>query len=184
MYPTCFVISFWQAFDLVCLFFKSWWSIEITLWRSTREVMNLLEIYLLASKISITWWGISQRILQMWQKWCTINAINIWVQENPLLLFYKETRIRVTWGLNRKNMPFTIGIQNAWQQMMTLKHGYKNAASIDATFATNENKAIIFLPLFSTCLSYSIWCSISMWCIIIHLVLMFYNMYYFQLCNM
>ena len=37
-------------------------------------------------------------------------------------------------------IPFTIGIQTAWQHEMMLKHGHKKAVSIDATFVTNENK--------------------------------------------
>jgi len=63
------------------------------------------------------------------------------VQEHPHLVFYyKESGVHVRGAITRDNMPFTIGIQTSWQQDMMLKHGHKKAVSIDATFATNENK--------------------------------------------
>lgn len=71
--------------------------------------------------------------------------VHMWVQKNPILVYYyKETKVKVTRGLNRKK----IAIQIAWQQMMMLKHGHKNAVSIEATFATNKNKTTLLLPWF------------------------------------
>jgi hypothetical protein len=69
------------------------------------------------------------------------KSVRMWVQEHPHLVFYyKESGIHVRGAITRDNIPFTIGIQTAWQQDMMLKHGHKKAVSIDATFATNENK--------------------------------------------
>ena len=67
--------------------------------------------------------------------------VRMWVQEHPELVFYyKESGLHVPGAITRDNIPFTIGIQTSWQQDMMLKHGHKKAISIDATFATNENK--------------------------------------------
>ena len=67
--------------------------------------------------------------------------VRMWVQQHPELVFYyKESGLYVRGAITRANIPFTIGIQTAWQQDMMLKHGHKKAVSIDATFATNENK--------------------------------------------
>ena len=69
------------------------------------------------------------------------KSVRMWVQEHPHLVFYyKESGVHVRGAITCDNMPFTIGIQTCWQQDMMLKHGYKKAVSIDATFATNENK--------------------------------------------
>ena len=69
------------------------------------------------------------------------KSVRMWVQEHPLLVFYyKESGLHVRGAITRDNIPFTIGIQTSWQQDMMLKHGHKKAVSIDATFATNENK--------------------------------------------
>ena len=69
------------------------------------------------------------------------KSVRMWVQENPFLVFYyKESGAHVRGVITRENMPFTIGIQTSWQRDMMLKHGHKKAVSIDATFATNENK--------------------------------------------
>ena len=69
------------------------------------------------------------------------KSVRMWVQENPFLVFYyKESGVHVRGAITRDNIPFTIGIQTAWQQDMMLKHGHKKAVSMDATFATNENK--------------------------------------------
>jgi hypothetical protein len=69
------------------------------------------------------------------------KSVRMWVQEHPHLVFYyKESGIHVPGAITRDNIPFTIGIQTTWQQDMMLKHGHKKAVSIDATFATNENK--------------------------------------------
>ena len=67
--------------------------------------------------------------------------VRMWVQENPFLVFYyKESCVHVHGAITRENIPFTIGIQTSWQRDMMLKHGHKKTVSIDATFATNENK--------------------------------------------
>ena len=72
------------------------------------------------------------------------KSVRMWVQEHPQLVFYyKETGLHVRGAITRANIPFTIGIQTAWQQDMMLKHGHKKAVSIDATFATNENKVTV-----------------------------------------
>ena len=69
------------------------------------------------------------------------KSVRMWVQENPFEVFYyKESGVHVRGAITRDNIPFTIGIQTSWQQDMMLKHGHKKAVSIDATFATNENK--------------------------------------------
>jgi hypothetical protein len=69
------------------------------------------------------------------------KSVRMWVQEHPSLVFYyKESGVHVRGAITRDNIPFTIGIQTAWQEEMMLKHGHKKAVSIDATFATNENK--------------------------------------------
>ena len=69
------------------------------------------------------------------------KSVRMWVQEHPSLVFYyKESGVHVRGAITRDNIPFTIGIQTCWQQDMMLKHGHKKAVSIDATFATNENK--------------------------------------------
>ena len=70
---------------------------------------------------------------------------------DPLLVFYyKESGVYVRGAITRENIPFTIGIQTSWQQDMMLKHGHKKAVSIDATFATNENKVrCYFCPCFT-----------------------------------
>jgi hypothetical protein len=69
------------------------------------------------------------------------KSVRMWVQEHPHLVFYyKESGIHVRGAITRDNIPFTIGIQTSWQQEMMLKYGHKKAVSIDATFATNENK--------------------------------------------
>ena len=67
--------------------------------------------------------------------------VRMWVQEHPFLVFYyKKSGVQVRGAITRENIPFTIGIQTSWQQDMMLTHGHKKAVSIDATFATNENK--------------------------------------------
>ena len=67
--------------------------------------------------------------------------VRMWVQEHPELVFYyKESGLHVRGAITRYNIPFTIGIHTSWQTDMMLKHGHKKAVSIDATFATNENK--------------------------------------------
>ena len=69
------------------------------------------------------------------------KSVRMWVQEHSHLVFYyKESGVHVRGAITRDNMPFTMGIQTSWQQDMMLKHGHKKAVSIDATFATNENK--------------------------------------------
>ena len=69
------------------------------------------------------------------------KSVRMWVQEHPELVFYyKESGLHVRGAITRDNIPFTIGIQTSWQTDMMLKHGHKKAVSIDATFATNENK--------------------------------------------
>ena len=69
------------------------------------------------------------------------KSVRMWVQEHPHLVFYyKESGVHVRGTITRDNIPFTVGIQTSWQQEMMLKHGHKKAVSIDATFATNENK--------------------------------------------
>ena len=73
------------------------------------------------------------------------KSVRMWVQENPRLVFYyKESGAHVRGAITRDNIPFTIGIQTSWQQEMMLKHGHKKAVSIDATFATNENKVCAY----------------------------------------
>ena len=72
------------------------------------------------------------------------KSVRMWVQHNPqLVFFYKESGLHVRGAITRANIPFTIGIQTAWQQDMMLKHGHNKAVSIDATFATNENKVCV-----------------------------------------
>ena len=72
------------------------------------------------------------------------KSVRMWVQENPSLVFYyKELGVHVWGAITRDNMPFTIGIQTPWQEEMMLKHGHKKTVSIDATFATNENKVCL-----------------------------------------
>jgi hypothetical protein len=69
------------------------------------------------------------------------KSVRMWVQKHPHLVFYyKEFGVHVRGAITRDNIPFTIGIQTAWQHDMMLKHGHKKTVSIDATFATNENK--------------------------------------------
>ena len=69
------------------------------------------------------------------------KSVRMWVQQHPgLVFFYKESGVHVRGAITRDNIPFTIGIQTAWQEEMMLKHGHKKTVSIDATFATNENK--------------------------------------------
>ena len=69
------------------------------------------------------------------------KSVRMWVQQHPELVFYyKESGLHVRGAITRSNIPFTIGIQTSWQQDMMLKHGHRKAVSIDATFATNENK--------------------------------------------
>ena len=69
------------------------------------------------------------------------KSVRMWVQQHPPLVFYyKESGVHVRGVITRDNIPFTIGIQTPWQQEMMLKHGHRKAVSIDATFATNENK--------------------------------------------
>ena len=69
------------------------------------------------------------------------KSVRMWVQKHPdLVFYYKESGLHVRGAITRDNIPFTIGIQTSWQQDMMLKHGHKKAVSIDATFATNENK--------------------------------------------
>jgi hypothetical protein len=71
--------------------------------------------------------------------------VRMWVQEYPLLVFYyKESGLHVRGAITRDNIPFTIGIHTSWQQDMMLKHGQKKIVSIDATFATNENKVCCY----------------------------------------
>ena len=73
------------------------------------------------------------------------KPVRMWVQEHPHLVFYyKESGVHVRGAITRDNMPFTIGIRTCWQQDMMLKHGHKKVVSIDATFATNENKVICY----------------------------------------
>ena len=76
------------------------------------------------------------------------KSVRMWVQEHPFLVFYyKESGAYVRGAITRDNIPFTIGIQTSWQRDMMLKHGHKKAVSIDATFATNENKVCArYLP--------------------------------------
>ena len=82
------------------------------------------------------------------------KSVRMWVQDNPFLVFYyKESGAYVRGAITRENIPFTIGIQTSWQRDMMLKHGHKKAVSIDATFATNENKVCahnIFIQLHVT----------------------------------
>ena len=76
-------------------------------------------------------------------KWDNNDAksVRMWVQQHPSLVFYyKESGVHVRGTITRDNIPFTIGIQTPWQEEMMLKHGHKKAVSMDATFATNENK--------------------------------------------
>ena len=69
------------------------------------------------------------------------KSVRMWVQQHPSLVFYyKESGVHVRGTITRDNIPFTIGIQTPWQEEMMLKHGHKKAVSMDATFATNENK--------------------------------------------
>ena len=69
------------------------------------------------------------------------KSVRMWVQEHPFLVFYyKEIGVYVRGAITRENIPFTIGIQISWQRDMMLRHGHKKTISIDATFATNENK--------------------------------------------
>ena len=73
------------------------------------------------------------------------KSVRMWVQEHPHLVFYyKESGLHVRGAITRGNFPFTIGIQTSWQQDMMLKHGHKKVVSIDATFATNENKVSVW----------------------------------------
>ena len=69
----------------------------------------------------------------------------MWVQEHHFLVFnYKESGVHVHGIITRDNIPFIINIQTSWQQDMMLKHGHKKAISVDATFATNENKVCFY----------------------------------------
>ena len=79
------------------------------------------------------------------------KSVRMWVQQHPgLVFYYKESGVHVRGAITRDNIPFTIGIQTPWQQDMMLKHGHKKAVSIDATFATNENKVCRYhFPSFS-----------------------------------
>ena len=80
------------------------------------------------------------------------KSVRMWVQQHPHLVFYyKESGVHVRGVITRDNIPFTIGIQTPWQQEMMLKHGHKKAVSIDATFATNENK-VCSLCIPNTCM--------------------------------
>ena len=80
------------------------------------------------------------------------KSVRMWVQEHPFLVFYyKESGAHVRGAITRVNIPFTIGIQTSWHQDMMLKHGHKKAVSIDATFATNENKVCAYKNPTASC---------------------------------
>ena len=69
------------------------------------------------------------------------KSMKLWVQQNREKVFhYQETGVPVQGELNSSNMPFTIGIQDTWQQEMMLKYGHAGAVSFDATFGTNKKK--------------------------------------------
>ena len=81
------------------------------------------------------------------------KSVRMWVQKHPdLIFYYKESGVHVRGAITRDNIPFTIGIQTAWQEDMMLKHGHKKAISIDATVATNENKVCCYSGPFVTML--------------------------------
>ena len=77
------------------------------------------------------------------------QSVRMWVQRNPEKVFYysesnQKKPEKVPGELTGQNMPFTIGIQTAWQKRMMLQHGHRRGISVDATFGTNDKK-VIFL---------------------------------------
>ena len=69
------------------------------------------------------------------------KSVKLWLQQNREKVFhYQKTGVPVQGELNGLNMPFTIGIQDTWQQEMMLKYGHMGAVSFDATFGTNVKK--------------------------------------------
>jgi hypothetical protein len=98
------------------------------------------------------------------------KSVRMWVQEHPALVFYyKESGVHVRGAITRDNIPFTIGIQTPWQEEMMLKHGHKKAVSIDATFATNENKVCCYHVLIVHMLQpMSMLTSVIFWVMFLH----------------
>ena len=73
------------------------------------------------------------------------KSVRMWVERNPEKVFHytesnKKNPVPVPGELTGANMPFTIGIQTAWQRKMMLQHGHRRGISVDATFGTNEKK--------------------------------------------
>ena len=72
-----------------------------------------------------------------------VENVQMWVQENPNLVFYyQDPGVVVGGAITVDNMPFVIAIQTAFQFRMMLQYGHESAIAIDATFATNDKKVL------------------------------------------
>ena len=68
-------------------------------------------------------------------------SIHMWIQQHwDMAFFYCNSNIAVDGELTGSNMPFIIGIQENWQPMILLMHGYNRVVSMDAIFGVNEKK--------------------------------------------
>ena len=60
--------------------------------------------------------------------------------------------------------PFCLAIQTDWQLEMMVKHGHRNALSMDATFSTNSPKVLLFAIQFP----------LNNYCVLVHSLLLYF----------